>query len=398
MRLLCVLLPHFPLRCEVRRHPTLKERSTIVLQSKDDSSSQKLVLDFSPELDNLQTGMSLQQALSRHGEVDLVQADTPYYWSVFNEILDGLEEVSPLVEGSELGCAYVGLDGLQLVYPDDNALISAVRRGIACCAPTSGASSFDIRMGIAEGKFLAYLMARFEGTQVRAQHAVPLQDLPCDVLPVSSRSKSKLQEFGIRTLGQVRKLGTGPLQAQFGPEGKRILDLARGYDNTPLYPRSMEETIEESTQLASVTVSMEAILVTVESLLSRAFARNSMKGRGIRSLALWTRTWDGTHWERSLQFKEPSMDTKGTIQRIKTVMENYPQPGPVEQVGLKITRLGYGYGRQKSLFSEVRAQDHLMEDIKQLEFRLGTPQIFKVKEVEPWSRIPERRYALRPLS
>jgi DNA polymerase-4/protein ImuB len=146
-----------------------------------------------------------------------------------------------------------------------------------------------------------------------------------------------------------------------------------------------------------VTVSQGAILVTIESLLSRIFARDGMKGRGIRGLTLWTRTWDGTHWERNLQFKEPAMDTKGALPRIKLVMENYPQPGPVEQMGLKITRLGYSYGRQRSLFSEVRAKDHLMEDIRQLELRLGAPQVFKVKEVEPWSRIPERRYALKPL-
>jgi DNA polymerase-4/protein ImuB len=33
-----------------------------------------------------------------------------------------------------------------------------------------------------------------------------------------------------------------------------------------------------------------------------------------------------------------------------------------------------------------------------LEFRLGGPQLYRIKEVEPWSRIPERRYALIPLS
>jgi DNA polymerase-4 len=38
------------------------------------------------------------------------------------------------------------------------------------------------------------------------------------------------------------------------------------------------------------------------------------------------------------------------------------------------------------------------EALKQLEFRLGSPQVFKVKEVEPWSRITERSYALKPLN
>ena len=65
-------------------------------------------------------------------------------------------------------------------------------------------------------------------------------------------------------------------------------------------------------------------------------------------------------------------------------------------MGLHITALGYPRGRQKSLFSDIRAKEHLAEDIRQLELKLGNPQVYTVKEVEPWSRIPERRYALIP--
>lgn len=92
------------------------------------------------------------------------------------------------------------------------------------------------------------------------------------------------------------------------------------------------------------------------------------------------------------------MDMKSAVARIRHTLESYPQPGPVEKLGLKITRLGYRGGRQRNLFSEVRAQAHLMEDVRQLELRLGGPQVYKVEEVEPWSRMPERRYALAPIS
>ena len=92
------------------------------------------------------------------------------------------------------------------------------------------------------------------------------------------------------------------------------------------------------------------------------------------------------------------MNIKTAFSRIKQVMENSPQPGPIEQMGMKITGMGRQWGRQRNLFPEVRAQDHLMNDIKQLEFRLGSPQVFRIKEMEPWSRIPERRYALTPAS
>jgi DNA polymerase-4 len=391
MRVLCVLLPHFFWRCESRRHPDISGRPAFVIQSRDAAGSQKMVMDYSPGLEDLQTGMPLQQALARHGEAALLPADINHYRNVFNKILDEMERISPLVEGADPGCIYIGADGLQLIYPDDNALAGAVRAAVADFAPL---------LGIAGNKFLASLAAQHSPRDgFKALSGVIdsfLRDLPCDVLPVSLKIRSKLRDFGITTLGQLAALPPGPLQSQFGPEGKRIHELAGGFDATPLYPRFMEETIEENTTLSSITVSMEAILVAAESLLVRVFPGIVGKGLGIRRLNLWTRTWNTEHWERTVNFKQPAMEVKSAVSRLRRVLEDYPQPGPVEQVGIKITGLGYPPGRQKNLFSDIRAKEHLAEDIRQLEFKMGNPQVYTVKEVEPWSRIPERRYALTP--
>jgi len=390
VRVLCVLLEHFPWRCEVRRNPSLEGRPALVTYP---SGPRRLVLDWSPGLDGLRRDMPLQQALARHGEVELLQADIPCYRAAFSGLLDALEEKSPLVEGPEPGLIYIGVDGLHLIYPDDDALLKAVREAIT--------GAFTPQFGIAGNKFLAYLAARRSppgGHRILSgDDIVPfLKDLPCDVLPVSPKSRGKLNDFGIHTLGQIAALPPGPVQSQFGLEGKRIWELARGIDDTPLYPRFMERDIDESTVLASVTVSLEAILVAMELLLVRVFANIGRSGLGIRSLTLWTRTWNEESWERTIQFKEPAMDMKTAVSRVKRALEDYPQPGPVEQVGLRVNRLGYPQGRQRNLFSELRAKEHLIEDIKQLELRLGNPQVYQLKEVEPWSRIPERRYALTP--
>lgn len=392
MKILCVLFPHFPLQCEARRQPSLRGCPALVTRA---AGSQRLVLDYSEGLDGLQCGMTLQQAISRHGNAHLLAADMPHYRTVFNEVLDSLEKVSPLVEGAELGCAYLGLDGLQSIYKKSvNALLRAVRGAIS--------DVFTIQSGIAGGKFLAYLMARQSppgGFRLLSEDAGAfLKDLPCDVLPVSTKNRQKLHDFGLHTLGQIAALPVGPLLSQFGPEGKRIWELSRGHDDTPLYPRLSEEVIEENFVLPSVTVSLEAILMAIESLLSRVYSRKSLRGRGICSLVLWTKISGSEYWERSIKFKEPAMNTGKALSRIKPVLESFPPPGAVEEMGLKLTCLGYQSGRQRNLFSDVRARDHLLDDIKQLEIRLGGPQVFRVKEVEPWSRIPERRRVLAPIS
>ena len=390
MRILCVLLPHFPINCEkLRNHDTV---NPLIVTSA--VGSQKLVLDYSLECKNLQRGMPLQQALSLYGEAELIQADIPYYRAVFNEMLDLMEEKSPLVEGSDLEAIYIGLDGLELIYGNDDALAKAVRSAIL--------DVFDPHIGIAEGKFPAYLAAwqcpSGNYKTLTSDITAFLKDLSCDLLPVSLKIKEKLHTFGLHKLGQVASLAQGPLQAQFGPEGIRIWELATGHDHTPLYPRLTEEVIEESTTLSSMTTMLDVMLMAVEAMLSRSFSKLEQKRMGIRRINLWTRTWMGEHWERNIQFKETAMNTKTALSRIKQMMEVYPQLGPVEQLGIKITGFGCQNGRQKSLFTDVRAKEHLLNDVRQLEFRLGGPQLYKIKEMEPWSRIPERRYALVPLS
>ena len=206
----------------------------------------------------------------RHDDVHILQSDIPHYRAIFSRTLNALEQVSPLVEGADLGCVYIGVDGLQFIFPDDNALVGAVRRVVADFAP---------QIGIAANKFLAYLAAQHSPAggykTLNDDIASFLKELSCDVLPVSLKSKGKLHEFGIHTLGQVSAMLPGPLQAQFGPEGKRIWELSRGIDDTHLYPRFMEEVIEESITLSSVTVSMDAIVTSGESLLSRSCRASS---------------------------------------------------------------------------------------------------------------------------
>jgi len=385
-----VLLPHFPLKCEVLAGRAAGRPAAVTTSD----GSQRLVLDFLPEVPGLECGMSLQAALALQGEMEVVHADIPRYWSVFNSILDALELKSPLVEGVELGTAYLGLAGLESVYRTDDILVNAVREAIP--------PVFEARFGIAEGKFparLAALMSPPGGyRKIEEGAGTFLKALSCDLLPVSPKSRARLRDFGLHTLGALTAMSPAHLQAQFGPEGQLMRELAAGQDDTPLYPRLSEELIEEYSTLASPTVSLELLIMALEAMLSRAFMKLNQNNLGVSRILLWTRSWISEHWEESVRFKEPAMNPKAVLTRIRQVMENVTQPGPVEELGMKITGTGRLTGRQKSLMAQVRAQEHLMDDIKQLEFRLGSPQLFQLKEVEPWSRIPERRYALTPLS
>ena len=77
------------------------------------------------------------------------------------------------------------------------------------------------------------------------------------------------------------------------------------------------------------------------------------------------------------------------------MLESATFPGPLEDMKLTLAGLTGESGAQASLFSDVRKQEQLREMMRQLEARLGgKPPIYQVREIEPWSRVPERRRAL----
>ena len=79
------------------------------------------------------------------------------------------------------------------------------------------------------------------------------------------------------------------------------------------------------------------------------------------------------------------------------VLEALELPGPLEDMSLTLSGITGESGLQSSLFSDLRKQDQLKEMMRQLEALLGCrPPIYRVRDVEPWSRIPERRQALVP--
>ena len=66
---LCYYCPISPGSARFGDNPDIANRPAVVVQSKDAASSQKIVVDWSPELEGLPHDMPLQQALARHDDV-----------------------------------------------------------------------------------------------------------------------------------------------------------------------------------------------------------------------------------------------------------------------------------------------------------------------------------------
>ncbi|MDP6823833.1 MAG: hypothetical protein QF554_11155 [Dehalococcoidia bacterium] len=401
----CIHIPNFMWQVESLRRPDQAGKPAIIVGETGANAGKgaQSVLDWSPDLGTKFTrGMPLSEALAdARKDVTLLEPDIPLYRRTFGEVLTSLEarcpDVEPDTESAEsygLGRAYVGIWGLDRLYGDDAQVVRALSNAV---------NQFDARIGVGENKWLAYIAASASssgrGLKITGEPGRFLAKLPVELLPIDFKLVTRLHGFGLHTMGDIAALPPGAMQAQFGNDGTLVSDLSNGIDHRPLVSRRTEETVSEYLEFPDATASMAMILPAIESLLFRAYTRPQLARRYAREAKLEASVLRRSPWTMRVAFKEPAGSRTKALFSIKSKLDDLALPGPIEDMRLTLSGLTGEAGMQESLWTEVRRDQKLQEAVSQLEARLGTtPPVYQVRELEPWSRIPERRHALVQLS
>ena len=137
-------------------------------------------------------------------------------------------------------------------------------------------------------------------------------------------------------------------------------------------------------------------MFAIEQLLIRALRHPRALTRFVRYVRLRVTSEDEQLWERLRVTREPVGDRERLRQAIRPVLEHAEYPGPVSAVELELGGLTAESGRQPSLFDRERVwhREQMDEMVRHLKVRYGESPMARMVEVEPWSRIPERRWAL----
>ena len=390
MKVACLLITHLRTKIEMRRHPNLKNITAIIMVR---SGGRSLVVDSTPSASGVSPGMTLEEALSIQPTALVLEAEEPHYRRVFAQVLASLQGISNRVEGSELGTAYVRLDGLERMYGGEarlvNVLLNAVPQDLAP------------RAGVAEAKFPAFVAAKTSGplraTRIPIDAVSFLAPHPVDLLLVPADLKVALHRFGFHTLGDVASMTEVSMIDRFGTEGRRAWHLSRGMDDSPVVPLAHTETIVEHTSLPFSSTSLELLITVVDTLLARAFSRPSMRGRYAGKALLECALETGQTWTMEFSFKGGVGNRKRALSIIRPRLEEEHPSGPVEDVTLTLDDLIGESGTQLGLLPEARESNkrRLVEVDRELRARTGgSPALYRVVGVAPWHPAPEMR-ALR---
>ncbi len=390
----CVLLPRFQLTVAAGDR---RELLQIPAALAPDLGGVQVVGEISPaaEAFGVHPGMRLGEALARCPQLTLVPPDPAGVADQWERLLVRLESMGAAVEPERPGLACFDAHGLERLYGGVEGVLTASRRALRMPA----------RYGVAPSRFAAVAAA----TRARARRPVVitgsqqaarefLADMPVALLrarPALAELPEALERLGIATLGELAALAPAALADRFGKAGLLAYELAVGGDGA-LRPRPPGELVRESLELpeAGSGPQLERALGL---LIDRLLARRERRGRTLRAVVLSAVLVEGGGtWRQPVVFREALADP--VRMRLALAGHLALMPAPAEVLRLAVERFGPPTSDQRGLLkdpAEAR-RARLREAIRQTRAAAGPDAALRVLEVDPQSRVPERRAVLAP--
>ncbi len=380
--------------------------------------------------------MRVSQAISLCTSLTLLEPDPAHYRAATREILEVLEGVSPIVQpgedglpgrgggsfagsaaagaggtSSEGGVFHVGVDGLDRLYGPPRAQVDRVLYALLEILPPPLVAA--VRAGWAPGLFGAWVAAasaRPGSPVLVAEEGLVsfLAPCPISVLRLPDEMRERLERLDVNTLEALGELPASALLRQFGKLGEEARALARGERIDPVRPLHRPRPIRVTLDFPAPVGERESLQRGLERLLERGLARPERRDRSVRGIRAGGRLEDGGSWEVEATLREPSARREVLAFSLRNRASLFPPPRALESLFVELFDFGTPV-LQSDLFQRKeeggrpvggtslaagRISRTLKEAVRELTLRLGHSPLYRVVEVDPWSRIPERRHAL----
>jgi protein ImuB len=389
--IVCVLIPRFSLLAALGDRRVLAQEAVAL---GPEPGREQAIGEVSPRAETfgVAAGMRVGEALSRCPELKLVPPDPEGVRELWKVVLERIESIGGAPESDRAGVAYFAAGGLRGIHGGLDGVLAAAR-GVLGRA----------RLGVAPSRFAAWCAA-CQTLQRRPTLTVDgrrlgrfLDPLPVDLLRARAELEGvpeTLERLGVRTLGDLAAMPAPALAERFGHQGLLARELAQGRD-TPLAPRRPPEPVTERVELPE-GVSGQQLERTLELLIARMLARRERRGRALRAVALSARFVAGGTWRTAVTLRHASAEPE----RLALVLT--PRlgelPAPAESLALEVEAFGPPAREPTRMLDDGEAQrrGRLAEAVRQARQAAGEGAALHVLDVDPGSRIPERRSVLAP--
>lgn len=253
---------------------------------------------------------------------------------VWQEILDALDAVTPLIEDVRRGVALLDMHGAGGDFAAWSASIRAalVPYALSPC------------VGAGPNRFCAFAAAwNGDGTLIAPEtRSDTLAPMPLGVLECDADIIERLHLLGVTTLGALAALPHGPFVRRFGPDAARWHDAARGIDRSPFAPRGHAITIEAAMLGEGSAQSEAAVVFALRVLIGRICSDLERCGKRASALQIEIELDNADTARIDVQLVAATSHPRAMLDVLRAKLEGTSFPAPI--CGLRLRALGLEEG------------------------------------------------------
>jgi DNA polymerase-4 len=218
-----------------------------------------------------------------------IPPDFERYRAVSRQVRAIFARHTNLIEPLSLDEAYLD------VTVDKQGLGSATEVARAIRAEIRAETGLTASAGVAPNKFLAKIASDWNKPDglfvIKPGHVLDfLRDLPARKVPgVGKVTQAKLEQLGIRTVGELARHSAAELELHFGRHGLRLYELARGIDERPVEPDQAAQQVSAETTF-DVDLRLDQLDEPLRRLAGRVWEQTRKKGLLGRTTVLKLKT------------------------------------------------------------------------------------------------------------
>jgi DNA polymerase-4 len=320
---------------EQRDDPALRGRPVVV------GGGVVLAASYEAKAFGVRTAMGGEQALRLCPDAVVVPPRFTAYTEASRAVFAVFEDTTPLVEGISIDEAFLDVGGLRRIAGSPveiaAALRSAVRQRVGLA----------ITVGVARTKFLAKVAsaaAKPDGLLLVPPEGESafLHPLPVEaVWGVGAKTAEKLHARGIDTVGDMARVGAGPLATILGGHaGRHLHALATHQDPRPVQRTPRRRSIGSQSALGRRPRSPEELDAVLVGIVDRVTRRMRDASRIGRTVTLRLRFDDFTRATRSHTTPAPTAETAAVLAVARALLAS-AQP-LIDERGLTLLGMAVG--------------------------------------------------------
>jgi protein ImuB len=298
---------------------------------------------------------ALRQAQDDSGEIM-----PPELWE---EMLDALDAVSPLVDDVRPGLAFLDMHGISGDAPMWIAQTHRTLLRFGCA----------LRTAVGANKIAAWAALHVaDGSRCEpGAEGELLAPLPLSLLEIDPATIERLRLLGIERLGDLARLPHGPFVRRFGAAAASWHELARGIDRRPFVPRGHAVAIEASIFGEGRAADETQVFFALRMLLARICDDLERCGKRAGALRLAVELEDAEACTLDVPLATPTAHERTMFDMLRAKLEGMTFAAAIVGLRLQALQLEEGGEAQALFCADDLDPQRVAVTIARLEAALG---------------------------